>query len=562
MIQLLADNPLLLLFLVAASGYLIGRIKIAGSSLGVAAVLFVGLGVGALDARLRLPEILPQLGLALFVYTIGLSSAHAFFNSFKGRGLQQNLLVIFVLCCGAGLIGLAQHWLQIRPTLMVGLFAGSFTNTPALASAIEFVKVNSVGISGVALEQRIADPTIGYSLAYPMGVLGMIFVYGLLRRVWGKSVIQDREQLRALGALNDPLVSLTLRITKQLTPLTTIRSLLQTHHWDAIFVRYSPAQQKNLSGLDTPAPVALVEEDTALHVGDLLTAVGRAEVLDAVVAELGEVSPDAIDLDRSEIDFERVFVSNPDLVARPLSELDLRGRFGALMTRVRRGDNTFVPRSDTVLQMGDRVRIVAPRQLIGAVKAFFGDSYRAVSELDVLTFNLGLALGLLAGIVAIPLSTSGGLTVKLGVAGGPLLVALCLGRIERTGKLVWTLPYSVNLTLRQAGFVMFLAGIGTRAGQAFVNTLLSSGGFYLFALGALFTCVSAVLFLVLGKALLKLPIDMLGGLLAGMQTQPALLAFATEQAHNDAPELGYSQVVPVAILTKIVLAQVLLLILQ
>lgn len=209
-----------------------------------------------------------------------------------------------------------------------------------------------------------------------------------------------------------------------------------------------------------------------------------------------------------------------------------------------------------MLELGNRIRVLTRRDRMDAVSAFFGDSYRDVSEVDMLTFGLGLALGLLVGLIPIPLP--GGVVIKLGLAGGPLIVAMILGTLGHTGPLVWSLPYSANTTLRQVGLILFLAGAGTRAGYAFVNTLAEGSGLAIFAAGAIITCATALLMLWIGHRLLKIPMSLLTGMLAGLQTQPAVLGFALEQTHNDLPNIGYATVYPVATIHKIIFAQVLL----
>jgi putative transport protein len=230
-------------------------------------------------------------------------------------------------------------------------------------------------------------------------------------------------------------------------------------------------------------------------------------------------------------------------------------QFGAIVTRVRRGDTTFVPDSETVLELGDRVRIVGQRKDLEAVEALLGDSYRASSEIDVMSFALGLGLGMLVGLAAVRV---GGVTLRLGLAGGPLVVALFLGARGRTGPFVWTLPFGANLTLRQLGLILFLAGVGTRAGWAFVSTLQGGGGLGLFLAGAVITCVTATATLLVGHYMFRIPMPVLSGMIAGLQTQPAVLAFADEQARNELPHVGYATVYPVAFVAKILLAQVLL----
>ena len=210
---------------------------------------------------------------------------------------------------------------------------------------------------------------------------------------------------------------------------------------------------------------------------------------------------------------------------------------------------------NTVLELGDRVRIVARRQDMDKIARFMGNSYRALSEIDVLTFSLGIAAGLLVGLIPIPLP--GGLVFTLGFAGGPLVVALILGALGRTGPLVWSLPYSANLTLRQIGLIMFLAGVGTRAGYAFVSTFTQGDGIYLFIAGAIITTLTALATLWIGYRLLKIPMSLLIGLLAGLQTQPAVLGFALEQTGNDLPNLGYASMFALAVIVKIIVAQLL-----
>ncbi len=209
-----------------------------------------------------------------------------------------------------------------------------------------------------------------------------------------------------------------------------------------------------------------------------------------------------------------------------------------------------------MLELGDQVGVLAQRDNMEAVSSFFGDSYRGVSEVDMAIFSLGLALGLLLGLVPIPLP--GGGILRLGVAGGPLIVGLALGALERTGPIVWTLPYSANLMLRQIGLVCFFGAIGTRSGYAFVTTLSQSGGLTLLVAGSIITCTTSLLTLWIGYRLLKIPMSLLIGIAAGLQTQPAALGFALQQTGDDLPNVGYATVLPIALVTKIVLAQLLL----
>ena len=543
MIKLLVDNPLLLLFAVAALGYLLGRVKIAGSSLGVAAVLFVGLAFGALDPDIRLPELLYQLGLVLFVYTVGLSSGPNFFAALRRKGLRDNGLILGVLIVAAALTGLLAIVLQLKGTVAAGLFAGSLTNTPALAAVLEYLKA----LAPRDLDVALTEPVVAYSVSYPMGVIGTLIALALARRWWRVDYAAEARQFHDAppSAVNKQLRNRTVRVTRSDVGAMAIHELSRAQGWDVVFGRIRRGGQLRVA-------------DGQLHLepGDVVTVVGTADELEQVAAYLGVVSDERLDLDRSRLDYRRMFVSNPKLAGHRLSDLNLPQQFGALVTRVRRGDVEFVPHGDTVLELGDRVRVLTQRQTMDAVSRFLGDSYRALSEIDVLSFSLGLALGLLLGVVQIPLP--GGLGFKLGLAGGPLVVALVLGALQRTGPLVWSLPFSANLTLRQLGLVLFLAGVGTRAGYAFLTTLAQGAGLTIFAAGVVVTVAAAWLLLWVGYRVLKIPLGQLAGMLAGLTTQPAVLGFALESTGNDLPNVGYATVYPVATIGKIVLAQLLL----
>jgi putative transport protein len=545
MIQLLLDNPLLLLFIVSALGYVLGKIKIRGGSLGVAAVLFVGLAFGALHPDLKLPEIVYLLGLVLFVYTVGLSSGPGFFASFRRKGWRDNLLVVGVLIFAVLLAIAAHNFLHLEPAQTAGVFAGSLTNTPALASVLDYVKTHA---SQPELDHLLAEPVIAYSLTYPMGVVGMILAIYFLQRLWKTNYANEAANLRELGATHVKLQNRTVRVTRPEATREPIHELVSKHQWEVIFGRMKRNGQ-----------LSLAIGETYFQIGDLVSVVGTREDLDRVTALLGEASDERLELDRSQLDFRRIFVSNRKLAGQRLRDLDLPQQYGAIVTRVRRGDIEFLPHGDTVLELGDRIRVLTRRDRMDTVSAFFGDSYRAVSEIDVLTFGLGLALGLLIGLVPIPFP--GGVVIKLGLAGGPLLAAMILGTLGRTGPLVWSLSYSANLTLRQVGLILFLAGVGTRAGYAFVTTFTEGSGIWIFIAGAMITCAVALTTLWIGHRLLKIPMSLLIGMLAGLQTQPAVLGFALEQTGNELPNIGYATVYPIATISKIIFAQLLLTIL-
>jgi putative transport protein len=452
--------------------------------------------------------------------------------------LKSNLLVLGMLALGFALTLVAQRVLGLRPTLAGGLFAGSLTNTPALAAELEFLKLRSPHDA-----QALADPVVGYSISYPLGVIGVLLAIALTQRLWKVDYRAEAERTREPGSVNQPLETRVVKVLRASDEPLGV--LMQRQGWDVVFGRHQRGGDLRIADLST-----------RLQPGDLVTVVGPAQELDKVTAGLGEASQEPLAHDRSVLDYRRIFVSNPEVVGRRLAELELPGRFGAVATRLRRGDVDMLAQEDTVLEPGDRLRVLTRRDKLDEVSRFLGDSYRAISEIDILSFSLGLALGLLLGTVPIPLP--GGVDLKLGFAGGPLVVALVLGWLGRTGRFVWGLPYSANLTLRQIGLVMFLAGVGTRSGHAFVSTLTQGGGLSLLIAGGLITFTVALATLVLGHKVLGIPMSVLTGLLGGLQTQPAVLGFALEQTRNDLPNVGYTTVYPLATVAKIILAQVLL----
>lgn len=546
MIELLRDNPLLLLFVVAGIGSLVGQIKIGGISLGVAAVLFVGLAIGSLDPALALPELFYQMGLVIFVYTVGLSSGPGFFASFRLKGLRDNLLVIAMLILATLLAVGAHELFGLKPTLTVGVFTGSLTNTPALASVLDYIKSYA---SPVLRDQMLNEPVVAYSVTYPMGVLGMILLIYFLQRLWKVDYAREAQRVRELGALSVRLQNRTIRVSNPEANRATIQELIDEQKWDVVFGR-----------INHNGHLTLVNAQTRLDQGDLVSAIGTRADLDRVTAYLGQASDERLEMDRSEFDYRRIFVSNAQVAGHRLLDLNLPQQFGAIVTRVRRGDIEMLAHDDTVLELGDRVRVVTRRENMDAVSKFFGDSYRVLSEIDILTFSLGLAVGLLVGIVPLPLP--GAVVLKLGLAGGPLVVALVLGTLRRTGPLIWSLPYSANLTLRQIGLILFLAGVGTRSGYAFLSTFTQRGGFVIFVAGVIITCATGLATLYIGSRLFKIPMGLLTGMLAGLQTQPAVLGFALKQADNDLPNVGYATAYPIATIAKVVLAQLLIIFLR
>lgn len=545
-VSFLVAEPLLLLFIVSGLGYLLGQVKIKGISLGVAAVLFVGLAFGALSPDMQIPPIIVELGLIIFVYTIGLASGPGFFAAFRRKGLRDNLFVLLMLLLAALMAAVAAIVFSLSPEVTAGMYAGSLTNTPALAGVLESVVRNAPPGQAATLSTQ---PVIGYSVAYPMGVIAMLLAVYVMQRVFRINYRAEAKGLKQLNVIEQELCAQTVRVTNPDVAGLSVSELFRRYEWDLVLSRVRHADE-----------LALVSGETHFAPGDLVSLVGTLEEVDKAAAWLGEPASEHLELDRSEYDFRRIFVSNPDVAGRSLDELGLPQNYGAIVTRVRRGDIDLLAHGQTVLELGDRVRVVGKREDMPRIATLFGDSYKALSEINLLSLNFGLALGVLIGLIPIPLP--GGVQISLGLAGGPLLVGLVLGALRRTGPIVWTIPYSANLTLRQIGLIMLLAGIGIRSGYTFVTNFAASGGIQVFVAGTVITLVVAFLTLLIGYRVLKIPFGMLTGLLAGLGTQPATLGFGLQQADNELPNLGYALAFPVATITKVIVAQLLLILLS
>ena len=540
MLATLTQSPLLLLFIVIALGYGLGQVRIRGFQLGVAAVLFVGLGFGALSPELTVPQFIVLLGLAIFVYTVGLSSANDFFVSFRRHGLRDVWFATFtVLISGALAYGFGR-WLGFDAALTGGLYAGASTNTPALAGLLDAIQKAGGGDAG-AVDGLSQQAVVGYSLAYPMGVLGVMIGLAVLQRLFRIDYRREASELSEHYPLGEELTSRTFHVEHPELIGTSLRDFRRHHRSNVAFGRILHEGRTQLTNWDT------IPES-----GDRIVLVGTEKAIDELAAYVGPPATEQLTHDRTVFDVRRLFVSNPAIVGKTIASLNLQERYNMLVTRVQRGDRDLLAGGDTTIELGDRILVVAHRDDVPALIAVFGNSYEALSKVNLLSFGLGIALGLLLGMVNITLP--GGYSFSLGFAGGPLIIALVLGQLRRTGPIVWTLPYSANLTLRQLGLIFLLAGIGIRSGQTFYQTLSTPLGYQLFLAGGAIAIVSTVTTLVVGYKLLRIPFSFLGGMVG---SQPAVLDFAIEQAGNKYPTIGYTRLLPMVLIGKILAVQVL-----
>ena len=548
-----AHNPLLMLFAVVALGYPISKLRIAGASFGIASILFAGIALGALvmapglDPGLKKDiskemKLVYELGLAVFVYAMGLSISHSFWAAFSREGMKKNAVVLLVMLTSTAFVVLLAKAMGFNARYAAGLLTGSFTNMPALAGVIERVKTMT-GVGPVEL----AQPTVASAIAYPIGVLVPMLIILVSAKVFRVNLREEADGLKDYQTGHQKLEVWTLRVTQPEAVSMTKRDIRAPQGLHVVFGRVLRKAE-----LLIPGP------DFRLQLEDLVTVVGSPEDLAKVEALVGQRSHVELDRDQSALDATRVFVSSRDVVGVPLGRLDLINKHAAIITRVRRGDLWFVPDGDTVLELGDRVRVTTRRDNIEAIEEFFGDSYRDLSEVSFLTFAMGLAAGLALGQLPIPLSH--GIIFKLGFAGGPLAVALILGRFHRIGPLVWNFPYSANHTIRQFGLVLFAAGIGVISGEGFRAIVSQNISVLPLFLGAAFlVCFMAdSLTMVLGHKLFGIPLNIMFGILAGTHTQPVVLGYANHHTGNELPNVGFATVYPLATILKIVLAQVLL----
>lgn len=503
MLDLLASQPLFTIFLVVALGALVGAIPFGPLRFGAAGALFVGLALGALDPRIGEGLALAQsLGLALFVYTVGLAAGHAFFRDLRTQSTLLGLAVAVLLIAIVFALGVG-HLLGLDAALWAGTFAGALTATPALAAAI------------------------GYSLGYPVGVvMSILVVAAVMRRSWPSP--KDPEA-------GDPITAVTIKVDNG-------AMMREVPGWRSQQVRFSYLQRGEVLRVIVPG-----EE---LMPGDRVVCVGQPAAIRAAADFLGRVLSSHLAHDRSIVGFRHITLSNPQLAGRTVAELAMPDRFGGVITRVRRGDQDLLATDDLTLDLGDRLLTVVPRSEEDKAASFLGDSERKVSEVDALAMGLGLVAGLLLGLVQIPLP--GGGTFSLGAAAGPLVAGLVLGRLERSGPIVWGLPMAANLTIRQLGLMLFLAAVGLSSGQAFASQAFTMTGVKVISLAVGIVLVTATVFL-LGARLAGYSMPRTVGAFAGLIGQPAILSFATARSTDPRIDAGYAPLFAVGIITKIVL---------
>jgi putative transport protein len=516
--EIIGTQPILTAFLAIGLGYLLGQISIGGFSLGVGAVLFVGLALGAFAPKAQIIGPIGLTGLIMFLYGIGILYGRQFFEGMRGVGRTYNLLAL--VACVAGLLvalGLG-HVYGVKVGHTLGIYAGSMTSTATLQAALDVMNNK--------------EPSIGYSIAYPFGVIGPILcIYFMTQLV--KPKFPPKVQRFHMGEIS-------------------ISEKFSGQKLDEI-----------MKGLPSGVQVTMVRKgernivptgDIALSSGDALLVVAeREEAIAEAAARLGKLEPGRLVKDRADLDYIRVFVGKANVVGVPLANLPLPSGYPIHLLHVRRYDADLVPTPDLMLEFGDRVGVLMPPERKEEIRRYFGDTIKAAAEFSYVSLGVGMVLGVLLGLIPIPIPGVG--TVTLGIGGGPLIVALILGKLRRTGPMLWTIPLPANIVLRNFGLAMFLATVGVNAGQPFVRTVAESGFTMLF-IGIAVLLTTVLIVLLVGHYLLKVPYDDLVGVASGATGNPAILVYSTRMAPTERPDIGYAMIFPSMTIVKVIAVQI------
>jgi len=530
-INLLTKNYFVL-FLVIGLGIAVGKINIKGIKFELSAVIFVALLFGYLydfyNIDFSIPPIIQDVGLVLFIYTIGMQAGPSFFSAFKEQGIKLLALAAVIVVTGGALAALFSLAYGVDMRMAIGLFTGALTSTPGLAAAIE------------ATHSPMAS--IGYGIAYPFGVLGVILFIKISPKLFRVNLKKEEEAFKAQSLSNIPA------ITNQTFVVTNEnidgKSLAELNVRFMTKANISRIQRKN-GDLVVPAP------DVRLYQGDLLKAVGSEDALKRVEVLIGKTTEKIIP-QSGNLQIKWFVISNEHVVNKSLAELNLIGNYHATITRIRRSGIDLTPRPSTQLRYGDKVLVSVYKGNVPQLTSLLGDSIKHISETSFLPVAFGIVLGILVGAIVIPL---GSLHFKLGLTGGVLLSSLYLSWKGKTGPVVWNLSGPANQLLRQMGLLLFLTPVGIRAGEQ-LTTAIAAHGFSLFGYGVLLTLIPMIIATVVGRFVLKINfLTLMGALTGGMTSTPGLSA-AESMTETEAPQLAYAAVYPFSLVLVIIAAEI------
>lgn len=529
---------------VISVGVLLGKIKFFGISLGVTFVLFTGILMGhfGFTAETHILHFLREFGLILFVFCIGLQVGPSFFSSFKKGGMRLNALAVAIvllnIVMALGIYFLAEG--RVSLPMMVGIMYGAVTNTPGLGAAQE--ALNQLHYTG--------DPiALGYACAYPLGVVGIIGSVIAIRYIFRVNFQKEEQDLQTLDSSDlkhkPHMMSLEVR-----NESINGKTLLQ--------VKDFLARAFVCSRIRHEGHVSIPDQNTLFYVGDQLFIVCSEEDAAAITAFIGKEIE--VDWERQDMPMvsRRILVTKSEINGKKLGSMHFRSMFGVNVTRINRSGMDLFADPNLVLQVGDRVMVVGQQDAVERVANVLGNQLKRLDSPNIVTIFVGIFLGILLG--SLPIAFPGMPTpVKLGLAGGPLVVAILIGRFGHKLKLVTYTTMSANLMLREIGIVLFLSSVGIEAGEHFVDTVVEGDGLLYVLWGFLITVVPLLLVGIFARWRYKLNYFTLMGLVAGSTTDPPALAYANQVSGNDAPSVGYSTVYPLTMFLRILAGQMLLL---
>ena len=535
------------LALVAVVGLWIGNVKIRGVGFGIGGVLFGGIIVGHFvdqaGVTLSSPMLhfIQEFGLILFVYTIGIQVGPGFFASLRVSGLRLNLFAILIVILG-GLVTAVLHKLFNSPLpVVLGIFSGAVTNTPALGAGQQILR--DLGVPFEVVDQM----GMSYAMAYPFGICGILLTMWLVRLFFRINVEKEAQRFEeSSGNGHAHLHTINVRVENPNLNQMAIQDVPMLNSDNIVCSRLKRGEL-----LMVPAPGTLIQA------GDLLHLVGRPEDLHNAQLVIGQEVATSLSTRGTDLKVERVVVTNEKVLGKKIRDLHVKQRYDVVISRLNRAGVELVASSSASLQFGDILNLVGRPEAIDAVAAELGNAQQKLQQVQMLPVFIGIGLGVLLG--SIPLFIPGfPAALKLGLAGGPLIMALILGRIGSIGKLYWFMPPSANLALRELGIVLFLAVVGLKSGGDFVATLTQGDGLSWIAYGIFITAIPLLTVGILARMLAKMNYLTLCGMLAGSMTDPPALAFANNlHATSGAAALSYATVYPLVMFLRIITPQLL-----
>ena len=535
-----------LLALVAVIGLWIGHFKIKGVGLGIGGVLFGGILVAHFTTQYGIKldshtlHFVQEFGLILFVYTIGIQVGPGFFASLRKSGLTLNGLGILIVALGALVTILIYKFADIPLDVALGIYSGAVTNTPSLGAGQQI-------LSELGMSQTTSNMGMAYAMAYPFGICGILLSMWLIRLFFKIKVDEEAANFeKESGHDKEALKSMSLKVTN--TNLNGIH-LIEIPGFDDEDVVCSRLKRGEL--------VIVPKADTDVQLGDILHLVGNPEGLKKMHLIIGEEVDVPVASLSGEIRSERVVVTNEKVLGKKIRHLGIHQKYGVVISRLNRAGVELVPTAHTTLQFGDVLHMVGKTDILNQAISVIGNAKQKLLQVQMLPVFIGIGLGVLLG--SIPFYIPGfPVALKLGLAGGPLVVALILARIGSIGKLYWFMPPSANLALREIGIVLFLAVVGLKSGGSFVDTLTNGSGLEWMGYGIFITLVPLMIAGVIARLYAKLNYLSLCGLLAGSMTDPPALAFANElKEGSGAASLSYATVYPLTMFLRIISPQLL-----